>query len=62
MLGISFFGRGYLSSESHMTFIEYYVLARDLLDNVLNYVPSLKHFTLSKHAVVHNEYVFMRFN
>ncbi|KAI8437089.1 hypothetical protein MSG28_010445 [Choristoneura fumiferana] len=41
VLGINYFGRGYLQSRAHERFIAHMVLGRDLLDNTLNLVPSL---------------------
>lgn len=42
VFGINYFGRGKLSTESFISFIRHDVLARDLLNASLNYVPSLK--------------------
>ncbi|XP_061716470.1 uncharacterized protein LOC133524448 isoform X1 [Cydia pomonella] len=41
VLGINYFGRGTLQPRAHERFIAHLVLGRDLLDNTLNYVPSL---------------------
>ncbi|KAG7308424.1 hypothetical protein JYU34_005624 [Plutella xylostella] len=41
VLGINYFGRGYLYPRAHQRFISHMVLGRDLLDNTLNLVPAL---------------------
>ncbi|GBP05356.1 Atrial natriuretic peptide receptor 2 [Eumeta japonica] len=41
VLGINYFGRGFLGAKPHENYITHMVLSRDLLDNTLNLVPSL---------------------
>ena len=40
--GIMYFGRGHLKTDSHINYIKYDVLGKDLLNSSLNYVPYLK--------------------
>lgn len=42
MHGINYFGRGSLSSDKYVDYIRHDVLGKDLLNQTLNYVPSVK--------------------
>lgn len=42
VFGINYYGRGKLSPESFVSYIRHDVIAKDLLNASLNYVPSLK--------------------
>lgn len=42
MYGINYFGRGELAIESHVHYIKYDTLGKDLLNSSLNYVPYLR--------------------
>lgn len=41
MHGINYFGRGLLSTDKYVDYIRYDILGKDLLNQTINYVPSL---------------------